>query len=126
MHAFNPKSAPVQMSMDGLISAARARARRQGKMFDYFSVSIYETQEELLAHAFINHENAVRLARTARNQIRHGHRNAHRNHELACEDRAHAHSILARAEQLPCESEAERQNLRDLKSICKRTLAIKL
>ena len=108
------------------IASPQERARKAGKLFDYFSVSIYETHDELLVHARVNHDNAVRFARQARNQIRHQHRDAHRTHELACEDRAHAHSILARAEELTVRYDFEKSALREIRSICKRTLAIKL
>ena len=39
------------------------RARKAGKLFDYFSVSIYDTLGELLTHTRVNHENTVRFAR---------------------------------------------------------------
>jgi hypothetical protein len=102
------------------------RARKAGVLFDYFSVSIYETHDELLVHTRVNHDNAVRFAHQARQQLRHGHRDAHRSHELACEDKAHAHSILARAEEMPVRYRFELSALREIRSICKRTLAIKL
>lgn len=104
----------------------QARARAAGKLFDYFSVSIYETHDELLVHTRVNHDNAVRFNRQARQQLRHGHRDAHRSHELACEDKAHAHSILARAEELSIRYKFEVTALREIRSICKRTLAIKV
>ena len=105
---------------------ARERARKQGKMFDYFSVSIFETQAELLDHAVMNHDNTVRHARAARNQIRVQHRDAHRSHELACEDKAHAHSILARAGEIPCQTPDDSECKRHTLAICKRTLKIKV
>jgi hypothetical protein len=103
------------------------RARKAGVLFDYFSVSIYENIAELMVHAKVNHENAVRFAHQARQQLRHGHRDAHRSHELACEDKAHAHSILARGEELRgWTGEADAIRIRELRKLCKRTLAIKL
>lgn len=101
------------------------RARRKGILFDYFSVSIYETHEELLAHTRINHDNAVRFAREARSAIRKGGRDAHRLHELAIEDRAHAHSILARADALPVRTPEDAIADAEIRRICKRTLALR-
>jgi hypothetical protein len=100
------------------------RARRKGILFDYFSVSIYETQSELLVHTRINHDNAVRFGRTARGMIRYGKPDAHRILELAIEDRAHAHSILARAEELPVRTPEDADALNEIRRICKRTLAL--
>jgi len=109
------------------IISPQDRARAAGKLFDYFSVSIYNTIAELLVHAKVNHENAVRFARDARNLLRKGKRDAHRIHELACEDKAHAHSILARGEELRgWTGEADAYKIRELRSLCKRTLAIKI
>jgi hypothetical protein len=102
------------------------RARAAGKLFDYFSVSIYETLGELLVHARVNHENTVRFARDARNLLRKGDRDAHRTHELACEDKAHAHSIIARAESLPIVHDGDVARRNEILSICKRTLAVKI
>jgi hypothetical protein len=116
------------------------RARKAGKLFDYFSVSIYETLPELLAHTRINHDNTVRFAREARVLLRKGGRDAHRIHELACEDKAHAHSILARAKVLegtfinpasdersylpPCPTDIAA--LVEIQNICFKTLAVKI
>jgi hypothetical protein len=102
------------------------RARQAGKLFDYFSVSIYDTLEELLVHTLVNHDNTVRFAREARLAIRRGHRDAHRLHELACEDKAHAHSIISRAIALPNAVAGDHERYKEILSICKRTLAIKV
>jgi hypothetical protein len=102
------------------------RARKNGKLFDYFSVSIYETLEELAIHARVNHANTVRFAREARSAIRKGGRDAHRLHELACEDKAHAHSIISRAIALPNAVAGDHELYKEILSLCKRTLAIKV
>ena len=108
------------------IISPQNRARAAGKLFDYFSVNIYENLAELLVHAIDNHANCVRHGRNARNQIRHQHRDAHRSAELFIEDRAHAHSILARAEQLlGCNGADDDYKIRELRVVCKRTLALK-
>ena len=102
------------------------RARKAGVMFDYFSVNIYETLPELLQHARENHDNCVRHSRDARNRLRHGHRDAHRSAELFIEDRAHAHSILARGEEIRADhGERFESHIRELRHLCKRTLALK-
>lgn len=109
-----------------LVANAQARARKAGKMFDYFSVSIYEDVRELLEHAYENHENAVRHGRDARRLIAKQARGAHRSAELFIEDRAHAHSILARGEALRAEvGESQEHLIRELRFLCKRTLALK-
>ena len=100
------------------------RARAAGKLFDYFSVSIYDTLGELLTHTRVNHDNTVRFAREARSAIRKGDRDAHRLHELACEDKAHAHSIIARAEALPVVEAGDSAIRKEILAICKRTLAV--
>jgi hypothetical protein len=102
------------------------RARKAGKIFDYFSVSIYETQSELLVHTRVNHANTVRFAREARVLLRKGDRHAHRIHELACEDKAHAHSIIARANSLSAITPEGIAARAEILRICKRTLAVNL
>lgn len=97
------------------------RARRKGILFDYFSVSIYETHEELLAHTRINHDNAVRFGRQGRRATG---SEGFRLRELACEDRAHAHSILARADALPVRTPEDAIADAEIRRICKRTLAL--
>lgn len=109
-----------------LVANAQARARKAGKMFDYFSVSIYETLPELLEHAYENHDNAVRHGRDARRLIAKQARGAHRSAELFIEDRAHAHSILARGEAIRADhGERFEPHIRELRFLCKRTLALK-
>ena len=102
------------------------RARKAGKLFDYFSVSIYETLGELLVHTRVNHDNTVRFSREARSALRKGGRDAHLLHEIACEDKAHAHSIIARAEALPIVEAGDSAIRKEILAICKRTLAVKL
>ena len=89
-------------------------------------MSIYETLEELLVHTIVNHDNTVRFAREARGLLRKGDRNAHRIHELACEDKAHAHSIISRAIALPNAVPGDYERYKEILSICKRTLAVKV